>query len=288
LIDLSNKPELSLVAEIAVAMQKVAPNAFFIVGALARDLLLMHAHGVDTGRATRDVDIAVMVSDWAAFESIRSRLVESGTFVTTPSPHRLRYGGLAVDIVPFGGVEDVDGTITWPSTNAAMSAVGFQEALTTCETVRLPGGAEVQVASLPALAMLKLVAWSDRNPDRGTKDLQDFRTLARSYHRALGVDRLYSQNALLQRQDFDLESLSAYLLGQDAGRNHLSSIVAGTVGGRERPSLIGAVDRFLAGEKAADNFTTLVGSMGGSTTENSRLTLWFYDGLRDGMTPRTS
>jgi predicted nucleotidyltransferase len=286
LIDLSSKRELALIAEIVVAMQKVAPDAFFIVGALARDLLLMHAHGVDTGRATRDIDIAVMVSDWAAFERIRDGLVASSKFGATSLPYRLRYSGLPVDIVPFGGVEDVNGTITWPSTRHAMSMVGFQEALTTCVTVRLPGGVDVRVASLPAQAMLKLVVWGDRNPDRGTKDLQDFRTLAKFYHHAVGEDRLYSDSSLFEREDFDFEALSAYLLGRDAGTAHSISTVSGTVGKRDHPGLVATVERSLAREKAGDEFATFVSSMGGSTSENSRLTQWFYDGLHDGMNLR--
>jgi predicted nucleotidyltransferase len=42
--------------------------AFFIVGATARDILLQHAHGIHTTRATLDVDIGVFVSDWDQFE----------------------------------------------------------------------------------------------------------------------------------------------------------------------------------------------------------------------------
>jgi predicted nucleotidyltransferase len=47
--------------------------AFFIVGATARDILLQHAHGIYTTRATLDVDIGVFFSDWEQLVSIFSK-----------------------------------------------------------------------------------------------------------------------------------------------------------------------------------------------------------------------
>jgi predicted nucleotidyltransferase len=44
-----------------------------------------------------------------------------------------------------------------------MDAFGFREALPTALDVLLPHQLGVKVISLPALAMLKLVAWEDRH-----------------------------------------------------------------------------------------------------------------------------
>ena len=52
--------------------------AFFIVGATARDILLQHAHGIRTTRATLDVDIGVFVSDWEQFRTLKEALVNTG------------------------------------------------------------------------------------------------------------------------------------------------------------------------------------------------------------------
>ena len=41
---------------------------FFVVGALARDLLLEHAWHLPPQRATRNIDFGVRVADWSQFE----------------------------------------------------------------------------------------------------------------------------------------------------------------------------------------------------------------------------
>ena len=90
---------------------------FFLMGAAARDLILRYAHGIEASRATEDVDFAVMVRDWQAYDALRTALIASGEFSARPGPatHRLRHtSGLPLDIVPFGGVEQADRTFGWP------------------------------------------------------------------------------------------------------------------------------------------------------------------------------
>ena len=53
---------------------------FFVGGALARDLMLWHVHGQNTGRATRDVDLGLHLTDWAAFSALKARLLAQGGF----------------------------------------------------------------------------------------------------------------------------------------------------------------------------------------------------------------
>ena len=53
---------------------------YFVGGALARDLILLHVFGKNTGRATRDVDLGICVDDWARFDTLRTRLIETGAF----------------------------------------------------------------------------------------------------------------------------------------------------------------------------------------------------------------
>ena len=49
---------------------------YFVGGALARDLLLLHVFGRETGRATRDVDLGICVDDWDGFDALRARLID--------------------------------------------------------------------------------------------------------------------------------------------------------------------------------------------------------------------
>jgi predicted nucleotidyltransferase len=52
----------------------------FLVGAAARDLLLVHVHGQRVRRATKDLDFAVALASWKAFEQLKARLIREYGF----------------------------------------------------------------------------------------------------------------------------------------------------------------------------------------------------------------
>ena len=102
---------------------------FFIAGALARDIWLDYICGIRAVRLTRDVDIGIRVSSWNEFETLRDKLIASAGFVPdTHRLHRLRLppGGVPLDIVPFGGVEDRERRIAWPPARADFHQVAEQ------------------------------------------------------------------------------------------------------------------------------------------------------------------
>ena len=49
---------------------------YFVAGALARDIVLTNVFGIDTGRATQDVDLAVAVENWDEFKIVKEKLLE--------------------------------------------------------------------------------------------------------------------------------------------------------------------------------------------------------------------
>jgi predicted nucleotidyltransferase len=86
-----------------------------MAGAMARDLMLFHGYGIDTDRKTEDVDWAMMVNTWDEFEALKARLVSTGEFSAQQPTHRLKYGNnLVIDLIPFGGITDEKGVISWP------------------------------------------------------------------------------------------------------------------------------------------------------------------------------
>src|SRR5688572_29944180 len=88
---------------------------YFVAGAIARDIVLLNVFGIDTIRATRDIDLAVHVASWDQFAALKARLVESHGFVrANGAPQRLHYSMYPVDLVPFGGVVEPNGNIEWP------------------------------------------------------------------------------------------------------------------------------------------------------------------------------
>lgn len=204
---------------------------YFVGGALARDLILLHVFGKDTGRATRDVDLGICIDDWHKLQLLKASLIQSGVFFEQPKvAHRLIYRpketafGIPLDLLPFGGVESADATIAWPpDRDIVMNVAGFSEARTSALMVEVGEGVLVPVTSLPSLAVLKLIAWRDRHMETN-KDATDFLLIARHYHDAGNLDRLYgTESALLQSTGFDPEMAGAMLLGKDAAAICLAS-----------------------------------------------------------------
>ncbi|MBI3093615.1 MAG: nucleotidyl transferase AbiEii/AbiGii toxin family protein [Rhodocyclales bacterium] len=209
----------------------------FLVGAVARIILLENVHGLRAGRATSDVDFAFALDDWEQFQKIKTTLLENSRFNASEHvAHRLyfRAPGLEhsykVDLIPFGGVETSPNTIAWPPDMAIMMNVaGFSDAFAAAVSVEVSTGVEIAVASLPGIAILKLFAWADRRQDN-PKDALDLLTLLRSYHEAGNENRIYEDaNALaaLEAVGYDPELAGAWLLGNDAATIASTATVAG-------------------------------------------------------------
>lgn len=197
---------------------------YFVSGALARDLILLHVFGKDTGRATRDVDLGICIDDWQKLETLRTHLIRGGDFFAQSGmAHRLIYRptartpGLPLDLLPYGGVERSDGTIAWPpGMEIVMNVAGFAEACASALMVKASETLTLPVASLPSLAVLKLIAWRERRLET-PKDATDFLLIARHYADAGNLDRLYeTEQGFLQAADFNPELAGVMLLGKDA------------------------------------------------------------------------
>ena len=189
----------------------------------ARDLLLTHVFGIPARRATHDVDFAVAVEDWNQFEDLKTRLLAREGFDTSERmKQRLYYdgekkeAGYPIDLVPFGGITQGTDEISWPPDMAVtMNVVGYGEVLAAAVSVEIAEGVNIRVASLPGLAILKLVAWSDRGASN-SKDAQDLYHLMANYAQAGNIDRLYGDEfPMLEAAEHDPDIAGACLLGKD-------------------------------------------------------------------------
>lgn len=197
---------------------------YFVVGAMARDIVITHVFGLETGQATHDVDFAMAVESWDQYESITQQLLTRKQFQKGDVVHKLYYvhaSGIRypLDVIPFRGVEHAQHTIAWPpEMKILMNVVGYEEALATAVIVQIEPGLSVRVASLPGLALLKFIAWIDRGHGN-SRDALDLLTLFRRYPDAGNQDRLYGADAAtLEAVDFDLDLAGPRLLGQDVRR----------------------------------------------------------------------
>ncbi len=223
LYDLSAKLDLQPLVEIVRPLQQEAAKIdapFFLMGAAARDVMLLHVYGIKTLRLTEDVDFGVMVRDWASFDALRQALIASGQFEarSKEATHKLWHrSGRPLDIVPFGGVERADRTLAWPPEQQTIfDCFGMQEAMQSGHEVRLPGGIELVVPSLPALALLKITAWQDRKLTHPGRDAGDLMLYLRHY---LDCDQYdyaaASYPEIFEADDYTYEGASARLIGRD-------------------------------------------------------------------------
>jgi len=91
LISLSHKRQLDpILIKVLSCVDAVARSQgarYLLTGAMARELLLVHVHGLPPGRATRDVDFGVLLENWDSFAAFRRSLVETGDFLTDKAIH---------------------------------------------------------------------------------------------------------------------------------------------------------------------------------------------------------
>jgi len=184
-----------------------------------------------------DVDLAFLVDSWEEYHAIREKLLQSGEFkeASVSVIHKLRFrGGLEVDVMPFGAIEKPDRTIAWPPRKEmVMTVFGFKEAYEASLTIVLPPNERVQVVSLPALAVLKLIAWNERRFEQPGKDAHDLSLIIQNYLDAGNHDRLYDEIPDAGGSPYDYEFAGAQLLGKDmarlldeAGRERLAHLIA--------------------------------------------------------------
>lgn len=208
----------------AVAASALAAGIdYMLVGAAGRDILLKHVFGLAPERATRDMDFAVAVKDWQQFDALRSRLLVTGLFNAGRAPQCLHYQGergdldIPVDLVPFGGVAQGN-EIAWPpDMQVVMNVAGYTDAMAAAEVVEFAPDCTGKVVSLPGLAVLKLVAWSERG-NENAKDAIDLFHLMRHYADAGNIDRIYDEPGLIEAVDYDPVQAGIALLGKDMVR----------------------------------------------------------------------
>ena len=191
---------------------------FFIIGAVARDMILMHGYGIKTIRATYDIDFAIRVQNWQRFNELKNDLIKLDEITETKEIQRMKYHkNIVFDLIPFGPIADKDSTIKWPPSNdIVFNIIGFNEAYKYAQNVLLreKSHLEVKIVNLPCLAFMKLFSWNDGNYDRRSKDASDL--ILMKYTEADNFERILNEaEDLLESEEFDYVYAGARLLGRD-------------------------------------------------------------------------
>jgi predicted nucleotidyltransferase len=127
-------------------------------------------------------------------------------------------GAYQLDLVPFDGVEK-EGELVWPPHGEfVMNVAGYGDAYASALDIEIEPGFQVKIVSLPAMVVLKILAWNDR-PERD-KHASDVFLVLRSYHQAGQFDRIYDEALdTLEQYEYDIELAGAALLGLDVKRD---------------------------------------------------------------------
>ena len=195
---------------------KSIQTKFFVIGATARDII-MDIHGEKSGRATRDLDIAIAVPDWNKYQQIENGLQQIGSFKKDKlQKQRFIYKDQYIlDIVPFGDIMKLDDKIFWPpDEETAMSVLGFTKVDKATNEVVIDKSLKLNIASLAGIFLLKIVAWNDRHTIN-KKDADDLGFILRNYF-TINEGRVHINHAdLYDDADFTIITAGACLIGRD-------------------------------------------------------------------------
>lgn len=243
-----------------------------LVGAMAQQLAFNDRYEIEPERATLDIDVVVRVDSWTEFTALADILTQHG--FTKRGDHSFLYrDGTEIDVIPFGGVADATGSITWPRSGNRLSIEGMDMAEVNSEAVDR-AGMSITIPSLPSLVALKLYAFRDRFHDT-QDDLKDLTHILFHASNAL-LKRIY-QELVEELVEFPYEQLGAYLLGRD---------LAGIASEEERNALLAIVEERIldAPEYRALNLVT----RGSRVDEIAALFKAFRDALAKASQSRTT
>ena len=234
MLDLSRVPPTVLSPVLRVVRAAVAqadgltPDDIMLVGACCRDILHSALGHIFPNTATSDLDLALGLSSWQAFESLASAFAPIGH-----TGIRFRIAEVVVDLLPFGGIEEPPGQVNPPSRGESLSVWAFEEIFAASQALPLAPGITIRLPSVAGYAAAKIGAWLDRSTWHEVKDAPDLALALLWYFHAPEVsDRLYDTQPgqdILIRYGADLDLAAAFLLGVD---------VAATIGSVRQGELL--------------------------------------------------
>ena len=242
MLDLTKIPDgfLDPITRVVEAILDIAgdlvPDDVMLVGATCRDVLHTALGHTFATTATQDLDVALALSSWDAFRSIASSFPS-----VEKTGIRFRIADVAVDLLPFGAIEDPQGFVEPPSRHEAMSVWAFDEIFAASFPLPLSPTITIRIPTPAGFAAAKLGAWLDRSAWRETKDAPDLALTLHWYNESAKVtDRLYETvkgNAILVAEGSDVPLSAAHLLGRDVaatiGRDRVAELLSRWPGDHE-------------------------------------------------------
>ena len=209
---LNNPYLVDLLGRLSASFLKMNRD-FFVIGATARDIVVQQLLDMSSRRKTRDLDLAIDITNWQEYDEVKDALVADGFEKDLSKHQRFYYDDYEIDVVPYGYVAKEDDNIYWPPEETiAMSVKGFDEVLSDAITVDIDDKFSIKIASLHGLFLLKFNAWMDRHLVTN-KDAEDMSFILSNYLMA-NLDR-EAYMEVYDWENFDEYVAGAYWLAHD-------------------------------------------------------------------------
>ena len=196
----------------------------YVVGATARDIMMKMLDESPSKRETRDLDVAIALSDWSQFDNLSQELLANHFHKGKPK-QKFYYKGeqhendYEVDIVPFGDIAD-DEIILWPPDGTPeMSVKCFTDVMNHSIPISIDEKYTVHIAPLAGQFFIKLDSWMDRH-DRDHKDADDMFFI---------LDKFYMTNVMddqIPTDDVDNDNEESLIRGAQWIASNMRSILS--------------------------------------------------------------
>jgi predicted nucleotidyltransferase len=190
---------------------------FYVLGALARDMLFSNEE-INT-RTTADVDLAVYIntSDEDVYQLLRNKLIDDYDFEESKENNfaLISTDGTIIDLLPFGEIEVEDGVTFMGDGLSNIKVNGFKEVhLHGLDVVESDELATFKVAKLSSIILLKLIAFDDR-PEMRANDPGDTASIIANYF-IINDEYIYdNHNDLFEGDEIELEFIAAQVIGRE-------------------------------------------------------------------------
>jgi len=190
---------------------------YVLIGALARDILIKNVYNCELQfRATLDIDFAVMVENWDSFNMIIEELVINHNFAKDKRPHRLYRNSIIVDIIPFGNISSSNSIFWQPGSEIVINVIGFKEVYDNAVIAKI-NSIKFKVTCLEGFAVLKLIAWSDRNVTT-KKDAEDLGIIFYHYNEFYPDELFQEYSYLIGEPQYDYILAGIIIFGKKIRR----------------------------------------------------------------------
>lgn len=192
---------------------------FYLVGAMARDIWIKGIHDLKVKRATRDIDLGIMVKDEKTFEQLKEYLIiyEGFTARKTNACVMIAPNGMEIDLLPFGEIEK-EGKVTVKGKGmTSLYMDGLKEVYDdNLPEVQLGDNTKLKVCTLPGIVLLKFIAYDDR-PEMRKDDIPDIGEILGHFFNIYD-EIIWEKHNDLFEEGRELDEIAARVLGREMGK----------------------------------------------------------------------